>query len=471
MDTFLVQVNKDSGYANIMSNRRYENPAWANKPRDTDHGEVKSGDQLFIYCSQNVPMYDMSLAFSVAVVRVSLDNVTFFLDEPQYFEAPLEFHEIRDRVDRGVLPDVFRKCGQQGFNITKLGTSAAQQILRLVQPRESDEWLAAPWDAFVQFAQEFIDTGELESQEIEYKVKIARKLEAARDAVLSGADDWSELLGNALASEPGHPMDWRAGSRFKQWCTDHPDDALRALQAIWVRDDSSVAQRIRAFSDMLPKSVISGTGTRMRAISVLLMGLDVRKFPPYMWTPFTVAYRYTGYAEVGWNKNEAGQYEHAMGFLDRFIDEAAKRGLTLRHRLDAQSVVWAIHERLISTEDDPDPPPPEPETDLQELAEETYLPFSFLEEIETLLEEKKQVIFQGPPGTGKTYIAQKLAKCLAGAEEWVTLVQFHPSYSYEDFVQGFSAHHREWEPGIQTAEWAIAEGCGRGEGVGQGSTI
>ena len=73
---------------------------------------------------------------------------------------------------------------------------------------------------------------------------------------------------------------------------------------------------------------------------------------------------------------------------------------------------------------------------LQALARELYLPVSFLEEIKRLLEEKRQVIFQGPPGTGKTYIAQELAAHLAGPEGRVSLVQFHPSYAYEDFVQG-----------------------------------
>ena len=51
--------------------------------------------------------------------------------------------------------------------------------------------------------------------------------------------------------------------------------------------------------------------------------------------------------------------------------------------------------------------------------------------------DKRQIIFQGPPGTGKTYVAQALANCLAGADDRVTLVQFHPSYAYEDFVRGF----------------------------------
>ena len=74
---------------------------------------------------------------------------------------------------------------------------------------------------------------------------------------------------------------------------------------------------------------------------------------------------------------------------------------------------------------------------LETLAKEVYLPVEFLEEIQTLLEEKQQVIFQGPPGTGKTFVAQKLAACLAGSEGRVRLVQFHPSYAYEDFVQGY----------------------------------
>ena len=54
-----------------------------------------------------------------------------------------------------------------------------------------------------------------------------------------------------------------------------------------------------------------------------------------------------------------------------------------------------------------------------------------------LLYEKRQIIFQGPPGTGKTYVAQALANCLAGSKDRVKLVQFHPSYAYEDFVRGF----------------------------------
>ena len=89
------------------------------------------------------------------------------------------------------------------------------------------------------------------------------------------------------------------------------------------------------------------------------------------------------------------------------------------------------------------------ELPLLSLADELHLPVDFLDNIETLLGEKKQVVFQGPPGTGKTYVAQKLASHLAGDPGRVTLVQFHPSYAYEDFVRGFRPTLRDGQAGFE----------------------
>ena len=55
------------------------------------------------------------------------------------------------------------------------------------------------------------------------------------------------------------------------------------------------------------------------------------------------------------------------------------------------------------------------------------------------LRRRRALLLQGPPGTGKTYLARRLAWLLLEArdEARIELVQFHPSYGYEDFILGF----------------------------------
>lgn len=53
------------------------------------------------------------------------------------------------------------------------------------------------------------------------------------------------------------------------------------------------------------------------------------------------------------------------------------------------------------------------------------------------INRKGQAIFYGPPGTGKTFVANKVAQHLVADQPgFIELVQFHPAYSYEEFMQG-----------------------------------
>ena len=86
-------------------------------------------------------------------------------------------------------------------------------------------------------------------------------------------------------------------------------------------------------------------------------------------------------------------------------------------------------------------PPPALDVQLQAIDNDTaktwMLDRQWLQEIVDMLSTKKQVIFYGPPGTGKTYLAARLAAQLTANGGSYQIVQFHPSYSYEDFVEGF----------------------------------
>lgn len=89
---------------------------------------------------------------------------------------------------------------------------------------------------------------------------------------------------------------------------------------------------------------------------------------------------------------------------------------------------------------------------------ETYLDEKWLERARELLGMKRQLILQGVPGTGKTHVARCLGKLLTGGrEEAIRLIQFHPAYSYEEFVEGIKVRSIEVE-GKREINYPVEDG-------------
>jgi DNA polymerase III delta prime subunit len=81
--------------------------------------------------------------------------------------------------------------------------------------------------------------------------------------------------------------------------------------------------------------------------------------------------------------------------------------------------------------------PLNPKYSLFQINEETNIEIDELKRWIEVIKRKKQAIFYGPPGTGKTFIAKKIAEHLIGeGDGFSDIVQFHPAYTYEDFIQG-----------------------------------
>jgi 5-methylcytosine-specific restriction enzyme B len=124
-------------------------------------------------------------------------------------------------------------------------------------------------------------------------------------------------------------------------------------------------------------------------------------------------------------------------------DSLREQGVAVEDLIDAQSFLWTRWSRRAPTtppaEETPAPQSPalDPEVLAGDLADAVLWPVDRARDLVHKAIRWRRLLFQGPPGTGKTYVAERLARLLtADEEERTELVQFHPSYAYEDFVEG-----------------------------------
>ena len=141
-----------------------------------------------------------------------------------------------------------------------------------IRPQWDDKFKPGLWDNFVGRAKAYVASGKLGPEETDYKTDIAHRLAEAREATLGERDDWSDLVKKGLFTSDNNLIHYIELSKLHSWINNQPDDALVALQAVWMQQGSTLSSQIQDLCALITPEV-SGPGTLANVASVLLMGL------------------------------------------------------------------------------------------------------------------------------------------------------------------------------------------------------
>lgn len=427
------------------------------------------------------PWFFKEVLFSVPVGSAySQRNALLYLVHPDTFEDIVsrdhkeQIGEAFPDLVSAPIEDVDRKLADIRAGLQKRygkEVSFYEPEIRRLWAKEGQRW-----EEFVGWAHRFFSWDGFEESERNYKLVIAEDLRKARESQLARSEDWPQLLRHAFRARHFNLVDWRVADAFLSWAEADPGAASTAISALWETSDP-VIEGLPHFLKELPSHVVSGPGSRLALASALLLAVDPLQYPVYRWEPYYKSFDISGFGQPTKKNDEISIYDHVIKFTDQLVESLNPREGRELDRLDGQSLAWAISKTRVDSRPVSDWPEEErraflrfrgdaveeekPEKEkgpglpvsekLDILAEELLIDPDFLHQARLLLEDKRQLIFYGPPGTGKTYIAQRFAEVLTEGGGF-KIVQFHPAYAYEDFVEGYRPQTVEGQTGFYLVE-------------------
>lgn len=196
------------------------------------------------------------------------------------------------------------------------------------------------WMQFMEFGALFAKTVDLDADEYNYKLAVAEKLRRTREIFLQHNNGWFEALRRDIASS--NLMNRYFMMRLIDVGRTTPDDLWKVVSLMWEGDVD--AHRIDDFTAALrPHNQEQfSVGGIIGFASLLLMGRDPLRFPPYRAQAAKKFLKLVGWDSKGANGEPARRYELLLEALDEIIRLAPEHGIALRDRLDAQGLMWTV---------------------------------------------------------------------------------------------------------------------------------
>lgn len=382
---------------------------------------------------------------------------------------------------------MFRKVGWQGLNIVKIQKSDFDAVLRL----DGTPIVIVDEQRFAQahkmFEKEMLLKSDgipftdfnhphLLKDEINYKRQIIEKtmhirsaknlnqwiktrgilLEKLRDAC-SQKISVNLLMGAKYGTESG------SASSLELVPKNLESDYEQILYEFFTAASSSQDKFGEKFDQLISFLQKNNLNLNWRILTYLAFIANPDKYFPIQTTSFEKLLQFYGNqyklrANFSWK-----QYSIILELADILRSKLAKYGKL--DPIQIQSYMWVVSKLIENI--------PQSSTESEYMSSGISTKFA---EYEKTLLIKNQVIFYGPPGTGKTFTAKEFAKYfirnnsstpklldeiqlknsqqVSEAPDFIRMVTFHPSYSYEDFIEGIRPRQNDTqitytiEPGI-----------------------
>lgn len=466
--TWIFQANPDV-YDVRAAIRKLREIAWT-VSRHKD--EIAPGDRVYLWES-GPEAGILGVARVVAPVNTSpmpTDDLTFWKKQPENLDLGKAWVQLQilgvieptlERAKIASQPEltnlrILRQPQGTNFAVEKKETEVLEGLLkgRIMRPpidlsspevlrQLYDEYLKdAPeewWSSLTPFLEVIARAAETERASLEFQKKLWDDNENPVSAVGQGfisldkaiereeVRNW--IASKSLESLPENPDEatrWLAQladqmvERLKPYCRGVPYlKIFRVLAAFFPRHFTTIAHR-----------------EKLKELHQAMFGSTGGPWPPQFETPASHAV-----------KRHANVLARLADVLGPMNDDMA----SLVRRI---TFPWFLYEKLQDqpTTDSSSAVASDP---LSALAESLLLERDYLADVIALLQKKRQLIFYGPPGTGKTFVARRLGRFLAQHDERIEIVQFHPSYAYEDFVQGYRPLMSDGHAGFQLVDGAL----------------
>lgn len=404
-----------------------------------------------------------SIAFGVKMFGArSQAEILLHLVHPDAFE------DIMSQKHKAEISKAFQKL------ITTPGDDIDRQILQIRQalerqcgraitfyePEILERWSPQekPWDLLVKHAKLFYQLPNFDENERNYKLRVAEKVKPLLATLSHDDNGVPDQLRKLMRTKDQNIVRWQDFEPFIGWYKNSQPLSHMAIAELLAATNSP-GDAIRRFLKHVPKEVLKSPASRTTFCSFLLFCTDPKRFVPFQARVFDWGYKVTGYPAPSDDADEADRYLHALAFLEQMSKECSSRDLPLRDLLDAQGVLYAMAKYenkpeamaekdwlsfLQFSKGRPDLGDEEEDTDDEAENEDEGLGSAAeglitADPVGALLLQRTNVVLYGPPGTGKTHASLNLA------ENWrrwqgldsVFQVTFHPTFAYEDFVEGF----------------------------------